>query len=192
LRPRPRRLLPVPLEFSSVGEWCSRMAHNLLAEFWHVYREGSAGATLRARVVGEKQLVLSDGDEDGMAQHLLLIDRSLHLVTAQMPAAEGGALLTVRPSLRGAGGSPRVRDLGYIGSYTSELGALIELSTQPPSQHSPVLHSILTPRQDRPGDYVVRPLRHEVPINPSQRRAVASLRFALEKIQGPPGTGKVK
>ena len=36
----------------------------------------------------------------------------------------------------------------------------------------------------------MRPLRHEVPINPSQRRAVGSLQYALEKIQGPPGTGK--
>ena len=153
LKPRPRRLQPVPLEFGSVGEWCSRMAHNLLAEFWHIYREGSMGASLRARCIGDKQLLLTGADDDGMQQHLLLIDRSLHLVSGQKPAVEGGALLSVRPPMR-CGANPHVRDLGYIGSYTAELGALIELSSQHPSQHSPVLHSILTPRNDRPGDYV--------------------------------------
>lgn len=190
LNPRPRRLQPVPLEFGTVGEWCSRMAHNLLAEFWHIYREGSSAPSLRARVLGGKQLVLYDADDDGMSQHLLLIDRTLHLVSSQQPTPEGGTVLSLRPALRACGSSPRVRDLGYIGSFTAELGALVELSTQHPSQHSPVLQSILTPRWDRPGDYVLRPLRSEVPINPSQRRAVGSLQYALEKIQGPPGTGK--
>ena len=86
LNPRPRRLQPVPLEFGTVGEWCSRMAHNLLAEFWHIYREGSSAPSLRARVLGGKQLVLYDVDDDGMSQHLLLIDRTLHLVSSQLSA----------------------------------------------------------------------------------------------------------
>lgn len=190
LNPRPRKLQPVPLEFRTVGEWCSRMAHNLLAEFWHIYRESSSAPLLRARVLGDKQLVLYDADNDGMTQHLLLIDRTLHLVLSQLPTPEGGTVLSLRPALRASGPNPCVRDLGYIGSFTAELGALIELSTQHPSQHSPVLQSILTPRFDRPGDYVLRPLRSEAPINSSQRRAVGSLQYALEKIQGPPGTGK--
>ncbi len=190
LKPRPRRLQAVPLEFATVGEWCSRMAHNLLAEFWHIYREASGGPSLRARAISATQLLLADADDDGMAQHLLLIDRTLHLVSSQQPMVEGGAVVSVRPALRTHGSSPSVRDLGYIGSFTAELSALIELSTQHPSHHSPVLQSILTPRRDLPGDYVLRPLRSEVPINPSQRRAVASLQYALEKIQGPPGTGK--
>lgn len=163
LKPRPRRLQAVPLEFGTVGEWCSRMAHNLLAEFWHLYREGSAGPLLRARAVGDKQLLLNDVNDDGMSQHLLLIDRTLHLVSSQQPAADGGTMLSVRPALRAARSTPSVRDLGYIGSFTAELSALIELSTQHPNQHSPVLQSILSPRHDRPGDYVLRPLRSEVP-----------------------------
>eukprot|EP01046_Picozoa_sp_COSAG06_P051469 COSAG06_NODE_8398_length_2187_cov_2.305077_1_plen_155_part_00 len=56
LNPRPRRLQPVPLEFGTVGEWCSHMAHNLLAEFWHIYREGSNAPSLRARVLGGKHV----------------------------------------------------------------------------------------------------------------------------------------
>lgn len=191
LKPRPRKLQAVPLEFSTVGEWCSRMAHNLLAEFWHIYRESSTGPVLRAEVLGAKQLLLRDPSDDGMSQHLLMIGRTLHLVASQQPTAQGGMVLSVRPAVKcGADLSLRVRDLGYIGSFTAELNALMELSTQHPSQHSPVLQSILSPRRDQPGDYIMRPLRPEVPINPSQRRAVHSLQHALEKIQGPPGTGK--
>ena len=40
-----------------------------------------------ARALGDKQLLLSDADEDGMSQHLLLVDRTLHLVSSQQPAA---------------------------------------------------------------------------------------------------------
>lgn len=164
LRPRPRRVQPVPLEFQSTTEWCSIMAHNLLAEFWHVFREGSSGSAMRGRSLGEKSLLLqgdTPGNQDeGMAQHLLLIGRSLHLVTNSKPdeGASGGSVLSVRPVLQQLG-QLQVRDLGYIGSYVAELGALIELSGQHTahaarssalSRSNPVLASILCPRHDLP------------------------------------------
>jgi hypothetical protein len=153
------------------------------------------------QVLGEKTLLLQSpraeeaASADGLTQHLLLLpaQRSVHLVTTAGPAAEPGAVvLSVRPAIpRACRGAMLVRDLGYIGSYTAELGALIELSTQPAHTHSPVLQSVLQPQRDVSGDYVRRPLRvNTVPINASQRDAVESLQHALEKIQGPPGTGK--
>ena len=81
----------------------------------------------------------------------------------KMPAAEGGALLTVRPGLRGAGGSPRVRDLGYIGSYTSALSALLELSPQPPRHSRRQQRPQQPPRQPPPP-------RQLPPQHPPRRR----------------------
>jgi len=39
LRPKMRRLEKVPLEFRSVREWCTLIAHNLLAEFFAIVKE---------------------------------------------------------------------------------------------------------------------------------------------------------
>ena len=43
LRPSPRALVPVPLEFESVRHFCDLIANNLLAEFWHLIQEGPRG-----------------------------------------------------------------------------------------------------------------------------------------------------
>lgn len=45
------QIVPVPLEFASPRDYCALIAHNLLAEFWHVYREGCRGPEFRATVV---------------------------------------------------------------------------------------------------------------------------------------------
>ena len=45
LRPKPRKLVSVPTQFDTVAEYCATLAHNLLAEFWCVYKEGR-GAVL--------------------------------------------------------------------------------------------------------------------------------------------------
>jgi hypothetical protein len=188
LNPRERKLVPVPLEFDSVRHYCALIAHNMLAEFWHVYREGPRGPEFRGTVVGDNELFIEGGDvEDGMMHHLLSIRGSVHLVTNQGLAGMESMRLSVRPALRERG-SISGKSYGYVGSYINELKALIELAEA--KEVSNVLQSVLCPRRDYPGDFVQRPLRAGVPINPSQSRTVAGLKYALEKIQGPPGTGK--
>ena len=126
ISPQPRSLLPVPLEFSSVSQWCSLIAHNLLAEFWHVYREGRAGAgggkckSLRARPVSNSELMLQTLDRaapyEPMVQNLLLIDGQPHIVVSQtdIPGATE-VKVKVKPGIRSS--CARVTSLGFIGSY---------------------------------------------------------------------------
>ncbi|KAK3273602.1 hypothetical protein CYMTET_18168 [Cymbomonas tetramitiformis] len=191
LYPRERRLIPVPLEFGSKLEYCAVIAHNLLAEFWNVYKEGCRGKNvgIRGTVVG-KEVIMTDSAEDGLMHHLLSTGRSLHLVVAQRVLGEAGQVsVRLTPGIQ-TPGTVSFRSLGYVGSYLMELSALVELkdSTDGPSG---VLRSMLCPRLDFPGEYATRPLEEaKVPINTSQRVAVTQLRNALEKIQGPPGTGK--
>ena len=187
LHPKERRLVNVPLRFESVRHYCSLIAHNMLAEFWHVYREGPRGAELHGTVVSDNELYVDGGDEDGMMHHLLSIKGSVHLVTNMGLAGVDSMKLTVRPALR-ARGSVSVRSYGYVGSYINELKALIELAES--REVSNVLQSVLHPECDLPGDFTAVKLRAEVPINPSQKSTVDGLQYSLEKIQGPPGTGK--
>ena len=82
---------------------------------------------------------------------------------------------------------------GYIGSYVSELSALMELAqlSETETRAFPVLRSVLRPTIDVPGDYLRQSrFRGEVAINRSQHETVCGLQCALEKVQGPPGTGK--
>jgi len=188
LNPRERHLVNVPLEFDSVRHYCALIAHNMLAEFWHVYREGPRGPEFRGTVVGDNELYVDGCDVDeGMMHHLISIRGSVHLVTNQGLAGAESMRLSVRPALRERG-SVSGKSYGYVGSYINELKALIELAEA--KSVSNVLKSVLEPRRDLPGQFVDRPMRAGVPVNPSQRRTVDELKFALEKIQGPPGTGK--
>ena len=188
LNPRERRLERVPEEFTNVRQYCALIANNLLAEFWHVYREGPRGPEFRGTVVGDNELYVDGCNvEEGMMHHLLSIKGTVHLVTKQGLAGIESMRLTVRPALR-ARGAISGKSYGYVGSYMNELKALIELAEA--KEVSNVLQSVLCPRRDFPGDFVGCSLRPGVPINPSQCRTVAGLQHALEKIQGPPGTGK--
>jgi len=63
---------------------------------------------------------------------------------------------------------------------------LKDLATATVSRSS-VLKSVLNPKDNFLGDYTMRQITAQMPINESQRRIVQSLKFALEKIQGPPG-----
>jgi len=160
----------------------------MLAEFWHVYREGPRGPEFRGNVISDNEIYVEGADtEDGMMHHLLSIRGSVHLVTNQGLAGMDSMKLTVRPALRDRG-SISGKSYGYVGSYINELKALIDLAEA--KKVSNVLQSVLCPRRDYPGDFISRSLRAGVPINPSQNRTVAGLQHALEKIQGPPGTGK--
>ena len=176
----------MPLEFSSVGEWCELIGNNLLAEFWHVYREASRGPGMSAVCTSESQLVVTmnaGAAAEGLIQHLLVVDRSLHLVTGQSDPSGETLTVTVKPALRGRG---RVlcRSLGYIGSYVAELGALVELSqlSWREAEQFDVLQSILRPQVDLPGDYTSGAIP-KGNMNPSQHTAVSALKFALEKVQ---------
>jgi len=188
LNPRERRLVHVPLEFDSVRHYCALIAHNMLAEFWHVYREGPRGPEFRGTVVGDNEVCVDGCNVDeGMMHHLISIRGSIHLVTKQGLAGTESLRLSVRPALRERG-SISGKSYGYVGSYINELKALIELAEE--KRVSNVLQSVLFPRRDLPGDFVSRPMKAGVPVNPSQRQTVDGLKYALEKIQGPPGTGK--
>ncbi len=169
--------------------YCTIIANNLLAEFWHIYREGPRGPDIRGTAVSDSEILVqgSEAVEEGMSQHLLVVGRSLHIVTSQTVTGSSEMILRVRPKLQ-AHGSCSVKSYGYIGSYMAELNALIELSQEP--EPTNVLKSILCPKRDFPGHFVKRMLAKGVSINESQRIAVNSLEHALEKIQGPPGTGK--
>ena len=112
LNPRVRSIVPVPLEFSSARQYCAVIAHNLLAEFWHVYREGGRGPEVRGTAVSDSELLVEGGEavEEGMMQHLLSIGGSLHIVTQQAILSQDSVKLSVRPSMRGAGrGSCTIR-----------------------------------------------------------------------------------
>jgi hypothetical protein len=118
LHPRQRAIIPVPLQFHSVQQYCALIAHNLLAEFYHVYREGPKGGGMRGMATGGALMVEGANVEDGMMQHLISVGGSLHIVTNQTLTGLEGMALTVKPKLQ-AHGSVQVKSYGYIGSYMS-------------------------------------------------------------------------
>ena len=65
LRPSPRALVPVPLEFESVRHFCDLIANNLLAEFWHLIQEGPRGPAVRATPAAGGGLRVTSGDAAG-------------------------------------------------------------------------------------------------------------------------------
>ncbi len=113
LSPSPRRLLPMALSFAAVQHWCGVVTNNLLAEFWHVYREGPKDGTHTASVLDAKTLCLAGPEsevppqpmslgpiaaapvsaQDGWLMHLVKIGASLHIVSGQVGGGvcEGGA-----------------------------------------------------------------------------------------------------
>lgn len=112
LNPRARSVVPVPLEFNSPRQYCAVIAHNLLAEFWNVYREGGRGPEVRGTAISDSELMVEGAEavEEGMMQHLISIGGSLHIVTQQTILSQENVKLSVRPSLRGAGrGSCTIR-----------------------------------------------------------------------------------
>eukprot|EP00397_Hematodinium_sp_SG-2012_P004179 GEMP01004190.1.p1 GENE.GEMP01004190.1~~GEMP01004190.1.p1 ORF type:complete len:1162 (+),score=330.64 GEMP01004190.1:287-3772(+) len=182
LKPQKRQVIPVPLEFSSLREWCEIIGNNILAEFWYLYAERRSVFNAMCSVRGNE--VRIENAKESFAQHLFLIDGALCMAqTASM--RDNAAVVQVKPAPR-AQGFVKVLSLGYIGSYMAELGACLEL---PKGQITPLHRSIIQPRNDFPGDYAP-PVRDAAGMNPNQKKTVDSLRFALEKIQGPPGTGK--
>ena len=186
LRPKPRRLVSVPTQFDSVSEYCATLAHNLLAEFWCVYKEGR-GASLEG-VAQTGGIRLTGAVEDSLIQHMFIINRSPAIVTGQQLLPGGGVFVTLKPAPQ-ARGYVRIQTLGYIGSYLTEFASILALADS--GGRGNLVQNILKPQLKMPGDYADMPLRTaEVPINGSQRSAVAGLQCALEKIQGPPGTGK--
>lgn len=112
LNPRARSVVSVPLEFSSARQYCAVIAHNLLAEFWNVYREGGRGPEVRGTAISENELMVEGAEavEEGMMQHLISIGGSLHIVTQQTILSQDTVKLSIRPSLRGGGrGSCTIR-----------------------------------------------------------------------------------
>ena len=69
-----RDLIKVPLSFTSLHTYCEILANNILAEFYHVYRDGKTrGRTLRLQPLGDGRCIANSGGsgDDGLAQHLL-------------------------------------------------------------------------------------------------------------------------
>lgn len=187
LHPSARSLVKVPLEFTSLRHWCDVIGNNILAEFWHVFREATPAFTGFGGACGD-ELIIDNAPSDGLTQHLLLVNRQPRLVSSQRVLGVG----KIAVKLRGGGAqSGQVKSLGYVGSFLAEFAATLELRQLPPQELTGPMRAILEPKRELPGEYARRPLNTAaVPVNPSQRAAVEGLGKALEKIQGPPGTGK--
>ena len=110
LHPKPRSLVAVPLEFRSAKHWAELIGHNLLAEFWQVYRESKGrGVTMDGVAFEGGRVQVQAGAsalDEGMQYHLLLFSgRSLHLVIGQDPPdlVAGTIGLSLRPVLHERG-----------------------------------------------------------------------------------------
>jgi len=193
LNPCERQLIDVPDEFADVFQYCSVIANNMLVEFWHEFQQGARAGIFCGEVQGTKGLYIKGCNADnGMVHNLVCISGSLYIVTAQEIAGKDKLWLTVQPKLI-AQGSVRVESFGYVGSYVTELVALVELASRKKNESpSNVLKSVLCPRLDFPGKFEQRELSPIVPINDSQSQTVNGLKHALEKIQGPPGNVYVR
>ena len=173
LRPSPRALVPVPLEFESVRHFCDLIANNLLAEFWHLIQEGPRGPAVKATPAAGGGLRVTSGDATGdgenAAHHLLLIERRLHLVVSQSGGTVNAAtgektpcVLQLRPKLQGPHQGP-VRSFGYVGAFVAELAALQELALRDARGEagSPALRAMLKPREAVAGHWHPPPLPEE-------------------------------
>lgn len=187
LHPSSRPLIQVPLEFSSLRHWCEVIGNNILAEFWHMFKEARASFTGYGTAAGD-ELMLENAPAEGFSQCLLLLDRQPRIAASQRVLGVGRVAVKLRG---GAVRSGQVKSLGYVGSFLSEFSAALELRKLQPKDMTPPMRAILEPKVDLQGDYAYRRINSAlVPVNPSQRAAIEGLKFALEKIQGPPGTGK--
>lgn len=189
LYPKPRRLVSVPGFFTDVRQYCATLAHNLLAEFWCVFKEG--GTSLSGTITASGCVSLATAAEESFLQNMLIVNRQPCIVTGQSIDGGGGGpvSLTLKPAPT-TRGFVKMQNLGYIGNYLVEFACILELAKNGSSNNN-LIKTILQPNSRFPGEYAKYPLRvAEVPINLSQKQAVDGLSCALEKIQGPPGTGK--
>ena len=171
LNPAPRQLYPVPLEFVSVAHFATLIGNNLLAEFWHLIQEGPRGPAIKAMPASDGKLHLVNdggvgGEEASLIQHLLLINRQLHLVVGQSGGEKDPAtgektavILTLKPKLAGFQG--QIRSFGSVGSYIAELAALMELAGRGEAAASPVLRAVMQPQLDVLGHWHPPPLPEE-------------------------------
>ena len=191
LRPSPRALVPVPLEFESVRHFCDLIANNLLAEFWHLIQEGPRGPAVKATPAAGGGLRVTSGDATGdgenAAHHLLLIERRLHLVVSQSGGTVNAAtgektpcVLQLRPKLQGAHQGP-VRSFGYVGAFVAELAALQELALRDARGEagSPALRAMLKPREAVAGHW------HPPPLPEEDFALIAASRGAVRKVSVP-------
>ena len=189
LRPSPRALVPVPLEFESVRHFCDLIANNLLAEFWHLIQEGPRGPAVRATPAAGGGLRVTSGDAAGdgenAAHHLLLIERRLHLVVSQTggksvnassPSERTPCVLQLRPKLQGPHQGP-IRSFGYVGAFVAELAALQELALRDARGEagSPALRAMLRPREAVAGHW------HPPPLPEEDFARIAASRGAVRK-----------
>ena len=191
LRPSPRALVPVPLEFESVRHFCDLIANNLLAEFWHLIQEGPRGPAVKATPAAGGGLRVTSGDATGdgenAAHHLLLIERRLHLVVSQSGGTVNAAtgektpcVLQLRPKLQGPHQGP-VRSFGYVGAFVAELAALQELALRDARGEagSPALRAMLKPREAVAGHW------HPPPLPEEDFALIAASRGAVRKVSVP-------
>lgn len=118
LRPTPRPLVKVPLEFNSLRHWCEVIGNNILAEFWHVFREGRASFNGFAVAAGD-ELIIDNAPADGFNQCLLLVDNQPRIASSQRVLGVGKVAVKLR------GGAPktgRIRSLGYLGATLQSTG----------------------------------------------------------------------
>ena len=191
LKPNQLPLLPVPYAFSTVHQWCEIIAHNLRAEYFHVFTQAveersRRGHPMRFKAPKSNELHLDPGcvpEGEVMVHYLLKIGKNVHITTSQEDQDGVGVVaVRIKPPLADGTRSGTFLSLGYVGSYMSEYNAILELAhLREPD--TPVLRSILQPARDIRGDYEHNEYDPMVPINHSQRQAVDSLSDALEKIQ---------
>eukprot|EP00913_Durusdinium_trenchii_P009878 g9271.t1 len=144
LHPSSRQLVQVPLEFSSLKQWCEVIGNNLLAEFWYMFKEARASFSGYGTACGD-ELLLENAPADGFSQCLLLLDRQPRIAASQRVLGVGKVAVKLR------GGA--VKSLGYIGSFLAEFSAALELRKLQPKEMTAPMHAILEPKVDLPGDY---------------------------------------
>eukprot|EP00959_Pyramimonas_sp_CCMP1952_P035960 752984-Pyramimonas_sp.AAC.1 len=127
LKPKELPLLTVPFAFTSKHQWCDLIAHNLRAEYFHVFTQAVEESKKRGRPVKFKaskqnELQLDAGcvpEGEALVHHLLKIGKNVHLTTSQEDHGGGAVALRIKPPLQGGSSSGTFVDLGYVGSYIS-------------------------------------------------------------------------
>ena len=175
LRPSPRALVPVPLEFESVRHFCDLIANNLLAEFWHLIQEGPRGPAVRATPTAGGGLRVTSGDaaagDENAAHHLLLIERRLHLVVSQTggksvnassPSERTPCVLQLRRSCGGRAGDPYAASAASAPSSPSSPRCRSwRCAAARGRRSSPALCAMLQPREAVAGHWHPPPLPEE-------------------------------
>ncbi|CAL1165828.1 unnamed protein product, partial [Cladocopium goreaui] len=95
LHPSSRPLIQVPLEFSSLRHWCEVIGNNILAEFWHMFKEARASFTGYGTAAGD-ELMLENAPAEGFSQCLLLLDRQPRIAASQRVLGVGRVAVKLR------------------------------------------------------------------------------------------------